>query len=351
VINDTVIRMDASQSFDTENPGGRLFYRWDWESDQVWDTGWLDDPVTTHVFPKEFMNAVGLQVMSSRGLMNDTIMQIRVFHKNRNPKAAFMSSTFTGNLNTTFRFDCWPTRDYESSPSELFYRWDFDGDGNWDTGLTNTVAQLHQFTERGIFKTVVEIKDIHGGSDTCSETITVTRGTNQTGLVDVYIGFYQTYGTVLIGDQWWFSRNLATQDTSKFYLFPFTNDWPAYFTYGHLYTGQQAGCPDGWRLPTREDWDKLFANYPEEQVYDALMPGGESDFGANLCGAGLGTMVPDAIFSGIGKTGYYWSSSKPIDPAAISNWIITFEQQDKRILKGFGSVGESRYGVRCVRDR
>ncbi|MDD4645235.1 MAG: PKD domain-containing protein, partial [Bacteroidales bacterium] len=131
ILNNTAIIMDASASNDPDNPDKPLSYRWDWNNDLIWDTEWLTNPQTEHVFKNEFFHFVRLQVKNEYGLTNETVKKIRVYHKNEMPRASFSVSTLAGNINTVFRFDCWSTRDPESSPSEMFYRWDFDGDGNW----------------------------------------------------------------------------------------------------------------------------------------------------------------------------------------------------------------------------
>jgi uncharacterized protein (TIGR02145 family) len=352
ITTDTPTIMDASASTDLDYPDKPLFYRWDWNNDQVWDTKWLSDPQTIHVFEEEYFHFVRLQVRSFRDLVNDTVQMIRVYHRNREPRASFGVSTYSGNVNTQFRFDCWSTRDLESAPSEMFYRWDFDGDGTWDTGFVNSVITMHQYGSPGTFRTRLEIQDPQGGRDTCSRMMYISHGTNQTGIFEIAHGTYQYYGTVLIGDQWWFTRNLTTQDTTKYYKFPFTNNWPAYFDYGDLYGSEGVDhiCPPGWRLPSREDWNKLFANYPEDQLFNALIAGGESDFGANLGGQGTDIYVPYAEFQGLEKYGYYWSATKPLDPASISRWAITFDKTHGKVLSGFYQMGQNLFSVRCMKD-
>lgn len=352
VTNNTPIILDASASYDPDNPDNPMQYRWDWTSDRIWDTEWLSDPKTEHVFKEEFFHFVRLEVRSLRGLTNAVTQKIRVYHKNQDPRASFAVSTATGNLNTRFRFDCWSTIDTESAVSDLFYRWDFDGDGNWDTDFANSVITMHQFDTPGTFKTMLLVKDPHGGQDTCSKVMHISTGTNKTDIYeDTHGYFYQSYGTVLIGKQWWFTRNLTTQDTAKYYDEPFTNSWPAYFYYGDLYTSLQAkACPTGWRLPSRQDWDKLFSNYPEDRLFEALMPGGESDFGADLGGRGSGLSATSAEYKELNKFGYYWSTTIPPGGSSTSVWIITFDNSSRKVLKGYFPGEKTLYSVRCVRD-
>jgi len=353
VTDNTPITMDASASSDQDYPDSRLLYRWDWNNDWNWDTEWLSDPKPIHIFKEEYIHFVRLQVKSFRGLMNETTQKIRVYHRNQEPRASFAVSTLSGNVKTQFRFDCWSSRDAESAPSALFYRWDFEGDGQWDTDFLNSVVTMHQFDAPGIFKTLLQVKDPLGEQDTISKIIHISTGTNKT---DIYLDKrgtnYEYYGTVLIGDQWWFSRNMCIHDTSGYRQYFYNNDWPAYFDYGNLYlSGFLANiCPAGWRLPSREDWNKLFSNYPEDQLYEALMPGGESDFGANLGGMGTGFAVSTAKYQGIDRYGYYWTTTKPMGSSSSSIWIITFDKPNRQVLRGYNDETLKQYSVRCVKD-
>ena len=353
VTDHTPIMMDASASIDQGFPDRPMSYRWDWDNDRVWDTEWLNDPKTVHVFLKEYMHYVRLEVRSFRGLTNETVLLLRVFHKNRPPLASFSVSSLTGNLKSQFRFDCWSTRDAESSPSQMTYRWDFDGDDNWDTGFSENIITMHQYDKTGIFRTVLQVKDPLGELDTISKVIYITNGTNPTEIFEDRRGTAtEYYGTVRIGDQWWFTRNMVDTDTFKYYLDPFENNWPEYFDYGGLFSyGKAAGnCPYGWRLPSKADWNKLFSNYPEENLYDALVQGGESDFGANLGGMGIGTIPNTAVFNGKDRFGYYWASTKPADGSSTSIWVITLIKANRKVLWGFYDYPQKLYSLRCVRD-
>jgi uncharacterized protein (TIGR02145 family) len=280
-------------------------------------------------------------------------MMLRVYHKNRHPAASFSVSSLTGNLNTRFRFDSWSTRDPESSPTQMTYRWDFDGDGNWDTDYMAELITMHQYDKPGVFRTRMEVKDPLGELDTISKWIYISKGTNPTEIIDDRRGeFREYYGTVRIGDQWWFTRNMAIHDTVRFYQFFYDNEWQEYYDNGNLYlhfyvTGI---CPAGWRVPSKEDWDILFSNYPQDKLYEALTPGGESDFGATFGGMGYGTRAKDAVYNGKDQYGYYWSSTKPADGDSPSIWIITFDKAKRQVLKGFYDYPGKLYSVRCVKD-
>ncbi len=353
VTNDTAITLDASASIDPDFPDKPLQYRWNWNNDAFWDTEWLTDPVIIHYFDEVVFSFVKLEVKSHRGLLNDTLQKIRVYHRNVPPRAAFGVSTQTGNLRTQFRFDGWFCRDFESATSKMFYRWDFEGDGRYDTEPTHDVVILHTYDHPGVYQPTLELTDLSGGTDTCSTTVWVSNGTNQTDMIRYAGQFtYENIGTVLIGDQWWFSRNLSTQDTTKFYLQTSINGWEKYYRYGNLYTvPEPTTCPEGWRIPSKEDWARLFSNYDVEELFDALLPGGLSDFGLMMGGRATGFSIPSATLAGLGREATFWTTSHPLSAEPSNKWIVTFYLAGKSISQGYNPSEGKWYSVRCVKDR
>jgi hypothetical protein len=64
----TVFGFNASASTDDHDALAQLQFRWDWESDGTWDTGWSPNPGQTHYYTKLGAFTVTLQVMDAGGL-------------------------------------------------------------------------------------------------------------------------------------------------------------------------------------------------------------------------------------------------------------------------------------------
>lgn len=64
---ETIFTFDASETVDDKDSLNLLKFRWDWESDGVWDTDWRSDPIATHRFLKSGTYQIDLQVMDVDG--------------------------------------------------------------------------------------------------------------------------------------------------------------------------------------------------------------------------------------------------------------------------------------------
>jgi uncharacterized protein (TIGR02145 family) len=127
--------------------------------------------------------------------------------------------------------------------------------------------------------------------------------------------------------------------------------------YGRLYAWDDAmnACPDGWRLPSRKEWDKLvaFAGGAEEggTKLKSKSPDwdGDDDYGFSALPGGLGSPAHGS-FGYLGNAGFWWTAAEygPMNP-------------DKAYHRQMGPVGGSAgesydrknigFSVRCVQDK
>lgn len=117
----------------------------------------------------------------------------------------------------------------------------------------------------------------------------------------------KVYKTVRIGNQWVMAENLAYKPTKGAH-WAYKNDTSNVELLGYLYDWETATkvAPEGWHLPTIEEWKKLynFLGGNPEKVRTALSRGGSSGF--NLALGGQRNLYG---FSYIGKVDVFWSST------------------------------------------
>ena len=77
---------------------------------------------------------------------NNTLGKEGGIFYNEVPEINALATPAIGNLNTYFVFDASSTSDQESNASNLFYRWDFDGDGTLDTDCETSAFIQHQYS-------------------------------------------------------------------------------------------------------------------------------------------------------------------------------------------------------------
>ena len=189
------------------------------------------------------------------------------------------------------------------------------------------------------------------------------------------------YDTVVIGTQVWLKENLKTTKYNDGYPIPLIKDnalWSTYPVgaycwyenspiykeiYGALYnwhaTRSELFCPDGWHVPTKEEWaimidylggdnvagSKLkeagFEHWksPNEDATNEFdfyaLPGGSRYFG-------------DGSFDYIKTTGYWWTSSPYQDETAA--WRVKLTYHD-----GWAEIGAfnkpTGMSIRCIKDK
>lgn len=172
----------------------------------------------------------------------------------------------------------------------------------------------------------------------------------------------KTYKTVTIGNQKWMAENLAFKING--YGCSYEHKDANAEKYGYLYNWENAakGCPKGWHLPSRGDWDILFTNLDKIPENLKSKSGWENQNGTNSSGFNAlpggylspawsksinGVEVDDgpSEFHGIGSSGSWWTSD--------SDKEERFHHYSYGLLNGEGTnfssdFHYSGYSVRCV---
>jgi hypothetical protein len=143
------------------------------------------------------------------------------------------------------------------------------------------------------------------------------------------------YKTVKIGSQIWLTENLnAVPKSGNCWCY---NDMDEHCsTYGKLCDWKAAMnvCPDGWKLPSKDDYEKLYDYQDRLQassVWDAVFGGYKYD---------------DGRWWPLGDMGFWWSSTESGD-FAYSFYITKGQNQLHKIYE------KKTYGlsVRCIKKQ
>ena len=303
-VKDTFL-LDASSTLH-ETDSTRV-YSYTWNIHQEVTYGPFTDPKFPHVFWTYGMQEVILTVTDQFGLSNSCTKQFYVIKENKPPSPKILVATPYGNITTNFYLSAWPSLDDVTPPSLLLIRWDFEGDGNWDTGWSYEKTLFHQFSDPGEYWITLEAEDEGGERATTKTRLLVSKYSNPTGYIqDRRDGKY--YGSVKIGDQWWMSDNLDYRTNPKMDIgmlqICYHEDQGMCDLYGSLYQGErtvgytesgQNICPEGWRLPTKEDWLKLGEQIDENTGRNSLMVGGSLGFNAHYSGTATYVIILSLI--------------------------------------------------------
>ncbi len=174
---DSTFVFDASEVRDIEDPSEELEVRWDWESDSVFDTEFSTNKIVEHKFPSGGTYYITVEVKDTKGMTARKTDFLRVAWNNRAPNANFVVNPETGYLQDVFVFDASSCSDAEDDNNSLHVRWDFEGDGNWDTDFSKEKVVEHQYTTSADYDVQLEVTDKEGLTDIASFLLAVG-GTN-----------------------------------------------------------------------------------------------------------------------------------------------------------------------------
>lgn len=183
------------------------------------------------------------------------------------------------------------------------------------------------------------------------------------------------YNWIRIDDQVWMAGNLAylpsvnpPSDMSEtepyYYVFDYQGTDVAeakatdnYNTYGVLYnwTAAMNACPDGWHVPSEEEWQTLITHVGGNRAGGSLKEEGTTHWESPNEGA-TGTTGFNALpggfrasngsFDDFGYHGYWWSATDNVPGFAI-NYKLDY---DSNLIILGGSRIVLGYSVRCVKD-
>ncbi|MCD4698393.1 MAG: hypothetical protein K8S16_19375 [Bacteroidales bacterium] len=175
------------------------------------------------------------------------------------------------------------------------------------------------------------------------------------------------YSTVKLGNQTWFSQNLAYETSGSWY---YNDDEIQFGAFGLLYTWQsaQTACPEGWRPATDNDWKKLEGladsefSYTDTEWDNSGYRGSDagkqlksntgwlsSGNGNNKFDLGImpgGVRINEGQYLNNGYSAYFWTADSKNDNTA---WTRQFDHNSFQVLR---NPDDKNYGysVRCVKN-
>lgn len=156
----------------------------------------------------------------------------------------------------------------------------------------------------------------------------------------------EVYKTVQIGEQVWMAENLKYEipDSSVCYEYNSSNC----FIYGRLYQGDasQRACPEGWHLPSVEEWETLVNYLGGSQLAGLLLQPG-AEFGTKKIGFDV---LPAGRFAtsfvDVGTKAYFMTSTPGGYPSSYR--IISVSAAGD--INNFGSSSITHQSCRCIKD-
>jgi PKD repeat protein len=90
------------------------------------------------------------------------------------PHAEFTVTPSFGDTSTLFVLDATGSSDLEDDASVLEYRWDWEGDGVWDTDWSLDEDATHQYLAADTYTVMLEVRDTGGLVGSASEDVVVS---------------------------------------------------------------------------------------------------------------------------------------------------------------------------------
>ncbi len=172
---DTNFEFDASASSDLETLLANLKARWDFDADDHFDTEFSTVKSIFYKYPLPGTYQPILEVQDEGGLVARTSLTLEVSLSSSAPIAYFTVTPESGRVSDVFYFDGQGCYDAQDGTDQLKVRWDFDGDGIWETNWSTRKIEYHLFPVPGIYVAKLEVLDTQGLSGSTTRIITVTK--------------------------------------------------------------------------------------------------------------------------------------------------------------------------------
>ena len=252
---------------------------------------------------------------------------------NQAPIIAMETFPFVGDSLTPFHFDLRKSTDAEDLDENLTMEFDWESDGIYDTLMVGLEAVVHSFHEGGFNYVTSRITDRDGGTAQETDSLYIFPKPVFGEMTDPRDG--RNYKTVYLSSRWWMAEHLkygvaidtesdpSDNEETEFY-YPENN--PDNFEhYGGLYTwhetmnynyieSTQGACPQGWHIPSSDEWDILGEGIPT--IFLSYYYGPNGPGGLDMRNAGIfliyieqKVVQEERYFLPVGRASVFWSST------------------------------------------
>ncbi|MDP4008544.1 MAG: S-layer homology domain-containing protein [Candidatus Peregrinibacteria bacterium] len=184
---------DARTSRDPEKTA--LLYRWDFNGDGNYDTGFLTEPTISKVFWDMGTFDVKLAVKDGSGQFDHTVKTIKIV-RNTKPTAFFTMDPDKGSPAQIFRFNANESFDDQYKSQRLQYRWDFNGDKVYDTDWSSRTfaSYTYGYGVKGMQKITLQVKDPNNERSEFTRNLEILENTIPVAVLDIEpkIGTFDT---------------------------------------------------------------------------------------------------------------------------------------------------------------
>lgn len=166
----------------------------------------------------------------------------------------------------------------------------------------------------------------------------------------------KVYTSIQIGDQTWMAENLNYESLSGSWVFD--DILSNADTYGRLYNWQlaQEVCPDGWHLPSNNEWTALVSNLGGPGVAGGKLkeagpthwktPNSYATNESNFTALPGGMRYTDETFFNKGENAYFWTST----PEGANEAYYRKMDYDRGSISYGSNDGNIGFSVRCIKD-
>ena len=216
-------------------------------------TSWLQIDSMPVAADTQFISVVGSSIftVAETGVyyqLTETVHPCIGCGANLAPVASLSYGPDSGDTTDIFSFDASASIDDEDGTA-LQYRWDLDGDGEWDGGFASTASMNHRYFIAGTYNVRVQVRDSGGLTAIAQQSITVAQGMDSgsevTGGTAYQLDFSVTdFAVDTIRDKAYFTDKAAKR---LYVVNLLTGLTERYFEFGYM-PERMAITPDGSKL-------------------------------------------------------------------------------------------------------